>query len=683
MKKIKQISSLSIPAKIILIVSILLVTIMVTANWTIYSITYNKMLSMNKDSMSLVLNEVHENFKNLITLQINDLEKLAINNDVEDIIKKRNNTSKIDFITGFDDDRKLVNDMLKMFVDSSGTTEHVFVTGKDGLIIADSNNEFLNNDLNYYNFMQKSLKGSTEVSEVYTSAISSKAIVTFVKPIKDAQGNIIGTVGKSVFTDYFAQRFDKFKFLNTGYIFIIDGGKNIIYHPEKYYINKKLDIQKLNAIASDTKIFEDNTVGNVEYEKNKEKYTATYVSVPEIKSLVFLTDNEKDIKSSLNIIGWVNIIITFLMIIIIVPITYITIKKILNPMKKLIKNTKEISKGNLTIQNDVIAEDEIGALTISFNTMTESVKGLILEIKYVVDELLSVNNIIKSSQENAVTSMKMINDSSLEITENTEEVNNSMIWCFESFSNVCKKIESIAQKSGEMLIKANCIKDVNQIGMKSMINLKYISEKAIEETSNATQSFSNLQANLGNIKNIVRAVTGISNQTHILALNASIEAARAGEYGNGFNVVANQIKKLSDNIVNEMKKIDDIVISINDNVETTKNNILVVNDVSNSQFQVVNSTIDSYNDVLKSAEDIVVYINNINLSIESLNNENNSIVDMLNNVVKVTNVFNNSIKEVGQIVENQYEETKGMDELMSKFEKTANELNENVNKFVI
>ena len=68
------------------------------------------------------------------------------------------------------------------------------------------------------------------------------------------------------------------------------------------------------------------------------------------------------------------------------------------------------------------------------------------------------------------------------------------------------------------------------------------------------------------INDIVDVVNNISKRTHILSLNASIEAAGAGKYGAGFSVVAREIRIMSEGIGEQMRKIQDIVSSVNSNM---------------------------------------------------------------------------------------------------------------------
>ena len=75
------------------------------------------------------------------------------------------------------------------------------------------------------------------------------------------------------------------------------------------------------------------------------------------------------------------------------------------------------------------------------------------------------------------------------------------------------------------------------------------------------------------ILGIINVITGISNQTNILALNASIEAARAGEHGKGFAVVASEIQKLAEQTRGAVEDIGKIV---KQTVQHTENAVSVM-----------------------------------------------------------------------------------------------------------
>lgn len=98
-------------------------------------------------------------------------------------------------------------------------------------------------------------------------------------------------------------------------------------------------------------------------------------------------------------------------------------------------------------------------------------------------------------------------------------------------------------------------------------------EQIHESTSECKDIIWKLGEESKEILGIINVITGISNQTNILALNASIEAARAGEQGKGFAVVASEIQKLAEQTRGAVEDIGKIV---KDTVRHTENAVSVM-----------------------------------------------------------------------------------------------------------
>ena len=110
-----------------------------------------------------------------------------------------------------------------------------------------------------------------------------------------------------------------------------------------------------------------------------------------------------------------------------------------------------------------------------------------------------------------------------------------------------------------------------------------------------------LECEVSSINNIVGIIQGISNKTNILGLNAAIEAARAGKNGNGFSVVAAEVRKLSRNSDSSLKEIKAMLDIIKDTIfEITtivKQNLLTTMEQAQSLEEISKSIMEINNEV--------------------------------------------------------------------------------------
>ena len=100
-----------------------------------------------------------------------------------------------------------------------------------------------------------------------------------------------------------------------------------------------------------------------------------------------------------------------------------------------------------------------------------------------------------------------------------------------------------------------------------------------------------------NFTPIVSAITDISDQTHLLSVNASIEAARAGEVGAGFAIVAHEVDKLSEQTAMEVEKVTPMVSDLIERINQ-------INDKGNIVIEDLNNVSEVYGNFYEIMETI-------------------------------------------------------------------------------
>lgn len=293
-----------------------------------------------------------------------------------------------------------------------------------------------------------------------------------------------------------------------------------------------------------------------------------------------------------------------------------------------------LEKVDVKIKTEIENNEKVSSL---FNKVSKFAQNLLNSSETLTSIIEEENS---SIQEIASTSTEVNKDSNeiLVKTEKNKEILDTLLKLNETVSIKAKDTE----KSSSDLIN---IANENKISINKALDIIDNIKISIENTLNVAKI---LNEKSDELDNIFKILSDISEKTNLLALNASIEAARVGDVGMGFVVVANEIKKLSENTNKSLDQVGSITNEFKDKINKveklmTNNNGKVLE--SNNMLNTVSDRVEDMMIVLNTS---VENIKDINMSTEILLTEVNSVVDFNSNIYETTKDTINKFKTVSE-----------------------------------
>ncbi len=308
-------------------------------------------------------------------------------------------------------------------------------------------------------------------------------------------------------------------------------------------------------------------------------------------------------------------------------------RSISKPVRLAADAIQKVSQGDLRIEPlKVKNQDEVGDLVQSFNTMVEDLRGIVGKIHESSSDVAASSGELAASAEESTAASEQVSKMTQSSAEGNEQQMQQYKELTDSVSEMNVGMHQIAENS-EIMLKLT--ENTGLLTKKGEDFIEHVVEqmKLIQSSvSKASHSIYSLSQRSNEISEIIEIITGVAEQTNLLALNAAIEAARAGEHGKGFAVVADEVKKLAEESKRSAGQITEMINQIQ---METKDSVQMMDEESRQVVQGLKETDEAnqaFGLISQSMKEVSDKVVEVSASVEQMMAASNQILE---NVTKL------------------------------------------------
>ncbi|HEX3014880.1 MAG TPA: methyl-accepting chemotaxis protein [Desulfobacteria bacterium] len=347
--------------------------------------------------------------------------------------------------------------------------------------------------------------------------------------------------------------------------------------------------------------------------------------------------------------------------------TWLLARKMIKPIRNMVKYSRQIAEGNLAAENiKITSRDELGQLGTSLNEMANNLRSLIHEVSESAQLVAASANELSTGVEQHGQATTQVATSISEVADGAKHQSIAIDGTLAVIEQMSNGMQDIAKHSSSVESLAVQAALASENGKSAVDKTITQMDSVDKSTGNVNATITKLAEGSQQINAIINVISDIAAQTNLLALNAAIEAARAGEQGRGFAVVADEVRKLAEQsqraatqiteLISENNlNIDNVVTAMDTGAQDVKIGIAVVHDAGKAFGEIadlIKQVSDRIQEISASVKQMAEGSHQVAESVRKIETVGKAAEDQAQTVSAATEEQSASIQEIASASEN-------------------------------
>ena len=294
-------------------------------------------------------------------------------------------------------------------------------------------------------------------------------------------------------------------------------------------------------------------------------------------------------------------------------------------------------EGDLTARMDPESRsDAMTDIAVAFNDMARDWEAVMTDLTAFADDVADASAEVTASTDEVREASEEVSESVRQISAGSKRQSEGLDGVADEMNDLSATVEEIAAAAEEVARRSSETADVGRDGGEAaedaIAEMRAVETRAAE-TAARMRALDDRMTRIGDVSQVI---TDIAEQTNLLALNANIEAAAADAGGEGFAVVAEEVKSLAEETGDSAAEIADVVDEVQAEsaaavaeVETTRERV-------ERGVEVVAEAADALDSVAENVEETDVGVQEIHDATDTQAASTGEVVETVEDVAAIS-----------------------------------------------